>query len=73
MQTYLVAIVLSDYICKSELYRGAVNMTACGRPTAGEQSLQLPLEAAILSLEYFEKYLNIEYNLPKLGLFLKYI
>ena len=70
MSTYLTAIVVSDFVCKSDKaitpLSGSVDVSACARPTAIDE-LDYPLEAGVKILEFFEGYYNTIYPFPKCG------
>jgi aminopeptidase N len=70
MPTYLVAFVISDFTCKNgtahpDISKN-VNVSVCARPNAYDQ-LDLAYNSSIEILEYFEKYYDVVYPLPKLG------
>jgi aminopeptidase N len=71
MSSYLVAIVISEYECKNGTARPSagreVDIRVCARSNA-QDKLGLALEASIKTSEFFEKYLNIEYPMTKLGI-----
>ncbi len=70
MPTYLVALVISDFKCKSgianPLLSKSVNVSVCARPNAFDQ-LDLAFTSAIELLEFYETYYKTKYPLPKLG------
>lgn len=70
MSTYLVAILVSDFRCKSGVARppltGRVAVSACAKPSSYHE-IDFGHNAAIKLLEYFENLYQIEYPLPKLG------
>lgn len=72
MSTYLLAIIVSDFVCKSDKAKtplsGSVDVSACARPTAIDE-LDYPLEAGVKILEFFEGYYNTIYPFPKCGKF----
>jgi aminopeptidase N len=71
MPTYLVAFVISDYTCRNgtahPILSKNVDVSVCARPNAFDQ-LDLAFNSSIEILEYFEKYYDVLYPLPKLGL-----
>lgn len=68
MSTYLVAILVSDFKCKSGVAQTVLSpkVHVCTKPSAYNQ-LDYGRTAAIKLLEYFERLFKIEYPLPKLG------
>jgi aminopeptidase 2 len=70
MSTYLLAVVISDYECQSEVAKPSANrkidINVCARSNAQDE-LALALEASVKVSEYFEQYYGIAYPLPKLG------
>lgn len=70
MSTYLLAILVSDYQCKTKLANtplsNGVNVSVCARPNAIDQ-LNLALNSSITAIEFFEDFYKIDYPLPKLG------
>jgi aminopeptidase N len=73
MSTYLVALVVSDFKCKSGAVKPvaalqrSVNVSVCARPNAYDE-LGLAYSSAVKMLEFFENYFNISYPLTKLGI-----
>lgn len=73
MPTYLLAILISDFSCKTEKTTAtipstpSVEINVCGRDNAKE-FFDLPLEMSVKTLEYFESYLEYPYTLTKLGI-----
>jgi aminopeptidase N len=69
MSTYLIALIISDFKCKHGVARagvtGTVDVKVCARPSAFNQ-LDYALKHTVLTLEMFEKYFGIKYNLSKL-------
>ncbi len=72
MSSYLVALVVSDFKCKSGLAKPnashSVNVSVCARPNAYDD-LSLAYTSAVKMLEFFETYYNITYPLTKLSTF----
>jgi aminopeptidase N len=70
MSTYLVALVVSDFTCKSGFAHPVlsqnVSVSICGRTTAYDQ-LDYALDQAIKSIEALENYYQIAYPLGKAG------
>jgi aminopeptidase N len=70
MSTYLLAVVISDYECKSETAKPSasrsISIRVCARSNAQDE-LDLALEASKKVSEFFEQYYGIEYPLSKLG------
>ena len=71
MSTYLIAVVISDYKCRSTFYISKltnknITIEICARPTASNQ-LNLAFNSSVPLLEFFETYYNVSYPLPKLG------
>jgi aminopeptidase N len=71
MSTYLVAIVVSDFSCKSGIAHPIlsknVDVSVCARSNAFDQ-IEYPFEVSLKLIEFFEKHFNIAYPLPKLGI-----
>lgn len=72
MSTYLVALVLADYKCRTGVAHPVlsknVDISVCTRPDALSQ-LDYAFENTIKLVEFFEKFYDIKYPLPKLGNF----
>ena len=70
MSTYLVALVVSDFVCikttATPAISKSVDVSVCARPNAVSQ-LEYALEASSRILEFFESFYNIKYPLPKSG------
>ena len=70
MSSYLVALVVSDFVCIKGLanagLNGSLSIGSCGRPNAQNQ-LFFGLDVGIKSIEYFQSLFDIKYPLPKLG------
>ena len=69
MSTYLLAVLISDFPCKSGIARPTptrqIDIRVCTRPTA-INSLDLSYECSLVVSEFFEKYFGVEYPLKKL-------
>jgi aminopeptidase N len=71
MSTYLIAVVISDFKCRSTFYTSKLTnknttIEICAKPTASDQ-LDLAFNSSVSLLEFFETYYNVSYPLPKLG------
>jgi len=70
MSTYLIALIVSDFVCINGTANAGLNgsllVNSCGRPTALNQ-LDFGLDVAIAGIEYLEKLLVVKYPLPKEG------
>ena len=70
MSTYLVALVVSDFVCiKATAHPSlskSVDVSVCARPNAIEQT-SYALNVSTKIIEFFESYYNVEYPLPKSG------
>lgn len=64
MSTYLNAFIISDFVSLNSS-QGRVPHRVFARPNAINQS-QLTLEAGVKILDAIERYLNVEYSLPKM-------
>ena len=69
MSTYLVALVISDFVCLNETVqdigaKGKVDVSVCGRSNAIEQ-LQYALEVSTKIIKFFEFIYGVKYPLPK--------
>lgn len=69
MSTYLVALVVSDFVCEGDnnvnMPLGAnISVQVCARPTAKDE-LSYPLSAAIDIIKFFEQYYQTQYPFPK--------
>ena len=75
MSTYLVALVVSDFVCINSTARPklskSVSVSACARPEFVGQ-LELALNVSTKIIEFFESYYNVEYPLPKSGIIYAY-
>ena len=70
MSTYLIALIVSDFVCiygtaKAGL-NGSLPVGSCGRSTAQNQ-LNFGLEVGIDGIEHLEQLLGVKYPLPKEG------
>ena len=70
MSTYLVALVISDFVCiKSVAHPDlskSVDVGVCARPEFSNQ-LEYALNASVKIIEFFESFYNVQYPLPKSG------
>lgn len=70
MSSYLIGILISDFGCNSAVAHPPisqnVDVSVCVRPNR-VNDLDLAMEAALRTLEFFEGYYKVEYPLPKLG------
>jgi aminopeptidase N len=66
MPTYLVAIVVSDYQCRSGTGMSLAVTSVCSRPAVFDQ-LDLALEVSIKILDFLEEYTKVPFALPKIG------
>ena len=70
MSTYLVALVVSDFVCEGgdnnvDMPLGAnISVQVCARPTAKDE-LAYPLSAARDIIKFFEQYYQTQYPFPK--------
>jgi aminopeptidase N len=73
MSSYLVALILSDFVCIKSVAKPIlsknINVSVCARPNAIDQ-LDYALNNSIKILEFFETFYNVKYPLPKCGIFL---
>ena len=69
MSTYLVAVVISDFVCQKGVAKPSntrnIDISVCAKPNAQDQ-LELALESSIKMSEFFEDYYGIAYPLTKL-------
>lgn len=75
MSTYLVAILVSDFKCRSGISNSSysnVDVKVCARPNA-EDKLELALNSSVDILSFFEEYYKVKYPLKKLGIFIYFI
>lgn len=72
MSSYLLALVVSDFVCKFGESNAGVNgkipIGSCGRPDAYDQ-LDFGLDVGIRIHEHFQNLLTVPYPLPKCGMF----
>lgn len=71
MSTYLVALVISDFVCLNDTVQGIgaygkVDVNVCGRSNAIEQ-LTYALKVSTKIIKFFESIYGVEYPLPKCG------
>ena len=70
MSSYLVALVVSDFVCISEIANaglsGDLPIGSCGRPNAKSQ-LDFGLDVAVKSIEFFQNLYQVKFPLPKCG------
>jgi hypothetical protein len=70
MSTYLVALIVSDFVCINKTAKAGLNgsllVSSCGRPTAVSQ-LDFGLDVGIAGIEYLQNLLVVKYPLPKEG------
>lgn len=70
MTTYLVALVVSDFVCKygvaKPLLSKSVNISVCGRTSAADQ-LDYAVGISIQALETLESLYQVAYPLGKSG------
>ena len=71
MSSYLVALVVSDFVCingtSSAGERGEpVRVSVCGRKNAADQ-LDYALDIAVRVMTFFREYYGVAYPLPKCG------
>ena len=73
MSSYLVALIISDFDCISRTVLnsgeyGTVEVRVCGRRAAIlSGQLNYALEIATNLIEFYEKFYNVKYPLPKSG------
>jgi aminopeptidase N len=71
MSTYLVALLISDFKCKTGVAKGYIsgniNVTSCARENAIDL-LDFGHNSSIQLIEFFERHYEIAYPLPKLGI-----
>ena len=70
MTTYLVALVVSDFVCKygvaQPVLSKSVNISVCGRTSAADQ-LDYSVDISIKALETLESLYQVAYPLGKSG------
>jgi aminopeptidase N len=70
MPTYLIALVVSDFVCINGTANSGLNgnlpIRSCGRPNANDQ-LDFGLDVGIRSIEVLQDSLIVKYPLPKEG------
>ena len=70
MSTYLIALVVSDFVCINGIANagldGNLPISSCGRPNAVSQ-LDFGLDVGIRSIEVLQNSLVVQYPLPKDG------
>ncbi len=72
MSTYLVAIVISDFVCLTKTVenagaKGSIDVRVCGRENAIEQ-LEYALDMSTKIIKFLEEVYGVKYPLPKCGL-----
>ncbi|XP_070557596.1 aminopeptidase N-like [Ptychodera flava] len=67
MSTYLVAIVLSDFVCKETNSRSGVRLRVWAKEAVINET-EFALEVGVHTLDYFEDLLAIKFQLPKLDM-----
>jgi len=71
MSTYLVGLVISDFLCRptyynSKLSNQTIAIDICVRSNAIDQT-DLAFDSSVPLLEFFEDNFQIQYFMPKLG------
>lgn len=73
MSTYLVALLVSDFHCAEGFANAGSSknlpLRICARPNIPIEHLEYSLDVGIGAIEFYEKLFEIEYPLPKSGLF----
>ena len=73
MSTYLVALVISDFECITQVVPnigeyGKVDVRVCGRSDeVAKGQLNYALEIATKLIKFYEEYYGLKYPLPKCG------
>lgn len=76
MSTYLVALVISDFVCLNETIQevgdyGKVDVRVCGRnESVSNGQLNYSLEVATNVIKYYEEFYGVKYPLPKCGIYI---
>jgi|688.fasta_scaffold690085_1 glutamyl aminopeptidase len=72
MVTYLACFIVCDFKERNDTTHGAVPIPVRTIARSNQfNSTQYPLEIGVKATEYYEKYFDIPYALPKQGNFLK--
>lgn len=70
MSTYLVALVVSDFVCINGTANSGLDnnllVRSCGKPTTANQ-LDFGLDIGIRIIEHFQNLYKVKYPLPKCG------
>ena len=66
MVTYLACFIVCDFTERSGITEGNVPIRTISRPNQ-YNSTEYPLEIGIKSTDFYEKYFDIKYALPKQG------
>ena len=68
MSSYLVALVISDFVCINETVQGIgkVEVNVCGRANAIEK-LNYALEISTKTIKFLESIYGVQYPLKKAG------
>lgn len=73
MSTYLVALVVSDFVCLNGTANAGLDgnllVRSCGRPNAANQ-LDFGLDVGINIIEHFQNLYRVPYPLPKCGMYI---
>lgn len=66
MSTYLVAFVVTDFQCVSNVTDNSIEVNICGRPEAiGRGDGNFALDVSVKVIPYYERSYNIDYPLSK--------